>query len=318
MQKLIAINDIWEHVFIPLLEPRLHRISELRSICQYFFKLFQPLNILHIRVTDKISFQDAYTKICKYIEYIKGSVKKNTLHTLNYKSLIPEIWLGEGIYINKVESIEYPITIRGMGNQRTIIDGGLHFKMYSDISSHVYDLSVTNQKDIGIHNSRHSEVVISSCYISNCITGIKMHEGKITMKNSKIFNNETGIHLWGQNTAFNFSEIEVYTNVCGIMMGCLHYPNETIIRNMVCHHNYERGICVGGATSNTSVIIVGNKTNIYNNNSINHKYGSGVEITYNGKIEFVGLDKSVSHDNNVNWSNRWCPPSNFTFTPYTH
>ena len=315
MNKLISISDIWENIFLPLLEPKIHRISELRSVCRQFSKLFKPLNILHIRVTDELSLQDAYTKICIYIEYLEDiSVTNNTsVHDLNYKSLIPEIWLGDGIYINEVESIKYPITIRGMGNKRTIIDGGLNFKINSEISSQVYDLNITNEKGVGIHNYRQSEIVISSCYISNCIYGIQMSEGKITMKNSKIFNNKNGINLWGKNTGFNFSEIEVCNNVCGIIIGRLNEPNETIIRNLICHHNSEIGIGVGGYMSNTSVILSGDKTDIYSNNSTKHKYGSGVEITYNGTIEFVGLDKSVSHDNNTNWLNRWCSSSNIMF-----
>ena len=122
----------------------------------------------------------------------------------------------------------------------------------------------------------------------------------MNVSNCQIYNNKTGIHIYGQNSSFQISDCDIHHNQNGIVVGNI-YNNWGYLNNVKCYSNSHDGITVGG-WDGSNVVIKGSKTDIYDNGYLDQSYhSSGVSSDYAGKIIFENLTKEVSHDNNINY-----------------
>ena len=308
-------DNIWRYKIIPYLQPRLYNIYELKSVSKRFNELI--LGCKHKSKYIKVP-SDKFPTLNTAYHYID-----NLMSTYCLKNNInpPEIWLDIGVFDNIMDTIRFPIVIRGMGMNNTILKHGLKF----DISDNSYienrfknckmpnlkiiidNLSINNIEKSNNYNdqfhgiSGNSEKFINilSCKIEKCNgSGIHGNNIKVNIKNSIICNNKNdGVHIWHYSILLA-DNLEIFNCVSGILIGNIKSKENSKLNDIYIHNNHSSGLSIGGWDSGPDIIVTGNKTDIsYNNLIVKHKYVYGVSTDYSGKLIFKGLDKNISHDN---------------------
>lgn len=297
--------DIWRYNILPFLGLKIFQVNYFRSVCRDFIHYINPIKSDYLLVPSiqYPTIKDAYLAIENYIKK-KVNVQQN-------KFIIPEIWLKQGTHINNLFEFNYPISVRGSCNKTTIIKNGLLYKI-KGLSNKIKisHLSVTNKNSrndyyrAGINYSDYignTKLVIRNCKIFNCIgSGIKCSGGNIKIYDSEINNNSTGIHLHGQNINFRLKNLDVFNNKDGIVIGKLYNNKKYYLKNIRCFNNKGDGISVGGCSSRGVVVIIGNKTSIFNNGLNKSRNSAGISTTYDGIIWILDHPKNVSHHNHNN------------------
>ena len=295
---MLNLIEIWKFHILPLLGLKILKINEFRSVCKEFSNYISANKALHIKVPSKKypTLKDAYDAI--YNIYENKRVKK-----------LPQIWLDSGTHINEIPKIKLPITIKGVGFH-TIVSPGIKIKIdnfYPVTKFIIKNITIKGNNDSekfnpceGIDYSGKSKLKITHCNILNCnYSGIRGYNSYIHAYKLDIQKCTTGIHIWG-SSKFHIENTHVHHNKNGIVIGSIKLPITNYITNLVCHDNLENGLGVGGWNEygiNPIVELSGHKTNIYNNNTINHKYCSGIETDYDGKIVISNLSRNVSNNN---------------------
>jgi len=300
-------DNIWQYEILPYLEIRLFKINELKSVSKRFNELVPDSKNTskYIKVpSEKFPTLDtAY----QYIDTLMSTYcLKNNINP-------PEIWLDNGVF-NNSDTIRFPIVIRGMGMNRSIITHGLKFDIcenkYPELSNLkiiIDSLSINNIRKSNKHNvyfdgiSGKSDIFINifSCKIEKCNgSGISSHKIKLNIRNSVICNNKnTGVHIFNESILL-VNDLEIFHCEEGIVIGNIKLKKNSLLNDIYLHHNDSDGLSTGGWDPDADVIVTGNKTDIsYNNMIAKHKYGYGVRTDYSGKLIFKGLDKNVSHNN---------------------
>ena len=132
----ILIFDLWRTFLIPMIQPKLKVLSELRSVSKSFKELIPKSTSTYLDVPsmEYPNLESAYQKI-------KSILDRNQMP--------PSVFLDSGEYT--IGQITNPMVIIGRDKNTTTITNGIHFELLEDFvgnySATIENLTITNFPD---------------------------------------------------------------------------------------------------------------------------------------------------------------------------